>query len=208
MYHVTRQSFGVCKLYCKDSNENKFQEISIYVTSFIFFLIGYLRFYIPIIKEEDIILLNIIVGVLFTSLCIYYLIKYKYSENFLVFLTGCLIFYPICFVSSPVHAIIMGVTMHYTQYLYLTYNICNLRQKRELEIEKKTSFQSIIKIFIYNNLLRYYNVRTFITGKSRRYLFKTINNITFSGTDASFLSRLNYGNLVINTTEKTHYHTY
>jgi len=143
MYHVTRQSFGVCKLYCKDSNENKFQEISIYVTSFIFFLIGYLRFYIPIIKEEDIILLNIIVGVLFTSLCIYYLIKYKYSENFLVFLTGCLIFYPICFVSSPVHAIIMGVTMHYTQYLYLTYNICNLRQKRELEIEKKPHFNRL-----------------------------------------------------------------
>ena len=27
----------------------------------LFFLIGYLRFYIPIIKEEDIILLNIIV---------------------------------------------------------------------------------------------------------------------------------------------------
>ena len=44
-----------------------------------------------------------------------------FSENFLTFVTGCLIFYPMCFVSNPVHAIIMGVTMHYTQYLYLTY---------------------------------------------------------------------------------------
>ena len=56
-----------------------------------------------------------------------YLFKFGFSENFLIFLTGCLIFYPICFVQNPVHAIIMGVTMHYTQYLYFTYKVCDLR---------------------------------------------------------------------------------
>jgi hypothetical protein len=147
MYHVTRQSFGVCKLYCKEPNENKFQEISIYVTAFIFFLIGYLRFYVPIIKEDDLLFLNLIVSIIFISLCIYYLNRFRYSQNFLVFLTGCLIFYPICFVSSPVHAIIMGVTMHYTQYIYLTYNICSLRKKYQLENGNKFYFQGISRYF-------------------------------------------------------------
>ena len=137
MFHVTRQSFGVSRLYCKDANENKFQEISIYSVALIFFVIGFFRFYLPIIDEEKILPMNIIIGILFVILCIYYLIKFKYSDNFLVFLTGCLIFYPMCFVNNPVHAIIMGVTMHYTQYVYLTYNICSLRQKNYSENNKE-----------------------------------------------------------------------
>jgi len=131
MFHVTKQSFGVCKLYCKEINENKFQEISIYSLAFIFFLIGFFRFYLPIIDEKNLVSINIIIGILFIFLCCYYLFKHNYSEKFLVFLTGCLIFYPMCFVGNPVHAIIMGVTMHYTQYIYLTYNICALRKKNE-----------------------------------------------------------------------------
>ena len=137
MFHVTRQSFGVSKLYCKDVNENKFQEISIYSIALIFFVIGFFRFYLPVIDEEKILSMNIVIGIMFSILCIYYLIKYKYSDNFLVFLTGCLIFYPMCFVNNPVHAIIMGVTMHYTQYVYLTYNICSLRQKSHSENNKE-----------------------------------------------------------------------
>ncbi|MDA8822783.1 hypothetical protein N9N34_03570, partial [Candidatus Pelagibacter bacterium] len=157
MFHVTRQSFGVCKLYCKEPGENKFQEIAIYTTSFIFFLIGYLRFYLPIITEENILLLNIVVGTLFSALCLYYLIQYKYSQNFLVFLTGCLIFYPMCFVSSPVHAIIMGVTMHYTQYIYLTYNIYNLRKINQFEESKqpysKIASRYVLTIILYASLM-------------------------------------------------------
>ena len=32
-------------------------------------------------------------------------------------------FFPICFVDKPIHGIVMGVTMHYVQYLALTYKI-------------------------------------------------------------------------------------
>jgi hypothetical protein len=153
MFHVTRQSFGVCKLYCKEINENRFQEISIYTTALIFFLIGFFRFYLPIIEEKHILSLNIVIGVFFICLCLYYLKKYKYSENFFVFLTGCLIFYPMCFVDNPVHAIIMGVTMHYTQYIYLTYNIYDLRKKNEFEINRQTFsakfFNYFLIIFLY-----------------------------------------------------------
>ena len=148
MFHVTRQSFGVCKLYCKKIEENKFQEISIYLISFIFFLIGFFRFYMPIIDKTNILLMNMIIGFFFLIVCIVYLIKFKYSENFLVFLTGCLIFYPMCFVDSPVHAIIMGVTMHYTQYIYLTFNIYDLRNKNQFQNDGKVYLSKFFKYFV------------------------------------------------------------
>ena len=52
MYHVTRQSFGVGKLYCKNDLEKKYQEILIYIANFLFFIIGYFRFYLPLIDEN------------------------------------------------------------------------------------------------------------------------------------------------------------
>ena len=153
MFHVTRQSFGVCKLYCKNLDENRFQEKSVYLLAFIFFLIGFFRFFLPIINEENILFLNVSVGIFFISMCFFYLVKYGYSENFLVFLTGCLIFYPMCFVSNPVHAIIMGVTMHYTQYLYLTFNIYKLRKNDQVENVNKTFsdrfYNYFVVIFLY-----------------------------------------------------------
>ena len=63
VYHVTRQSFGVCKLYCKDNLEIKFQENYIYIFNFIFFIVAFLRFYMPVINEDNIITLNIIISV-------------------------------------------------------------------------------------------------------------------------------------------------
>ncbi len=120
IFHVTRQSFGICKLYCKDISEIKFQENFIYLINLLFFSIAFLRFYSQTITQEHLFALNLIICFSLALLFIFYLYKFKFSENFLTFCTGCLIFYPACFVSNPVHVIIMGVTMHYTQYLYLT----------------------------------------------------------------------------------------
>jgi hypothetical protein len=75
--------------------------------------------------------------------------KFGFSENFLIFVTGCLIFYPICFVENPVHAIIMGVTMHYTQYLYFTYNVCKMRN---------TNSQVSEKVFLTNKIYNYLGI--------------------------------------------------
>ncbi len=129
IYHVTRQSYGVCKLYCKDTEENKFQENFIYIFNSLFFIIAFFRFYYPIIDNNYLIYLNIITITLIVLTSIVYLRKFVFSENFLTFLTGVIIFYPVCFVANPVHAIIMGVTMHYTQYLYLTNYVVNTREK-------------------------------------------------------------------------------
>ncbi len=149
MHHVTRQSFGVGKLYCSDEKEKIYQEIIIYIINFIFFIIGFLRFYFPIIDGTNLIYLNITIIILLLSFFIYYIFKFGFSENFLIFVTGCLIFYPICFVENPVHAIIMGVTMHYTQYLYFTYNVCKMRN---------TNFQVSERVFFTKKIYNYLGI--------------------------------------------------
>ena len=155
IYHVTRQSYGVCKLYCKDISENKFQENFIYFFNSLFFVIAFLRS-LSINKKSDLIILNIIVLFLILIVSIYYISKYKFSENFLTFLTGVIIFYPTCFVTNPVHAIIMGVTMHYTQYLYLTsYVVNNRKKKAQIENGEKNKlyYNYLFIIIIYSIIM-------------------------------------------------------
>lgn len=134
IYHVSRQSFGIAKLYSNNSEELKNIEIIIYFWNIFFFFIGFLRFYYPFITTQYINILNILVIIILFLNFVYYLQKFKFTENFLILFTGVIIFYPICFVSNPVHAILMGVTMHYSQYLVLTYKIT---KNRELEFNNK-----------------------------------------------------------------------
>ena len=155
MYHVTRQSFGVGKLYCNDDKEKRYQELLIYVINLIFFIVGFFRFYFPIINETNFIYLNISVIFLLLSFFVYYIVKFGFSENFLIFVTGCLIFYPICFVENPVHAIVMGVTMHYTQYLYFTYNVCKMRNANN-QVSEKVFFSK--KIYNYLAIIIFYSI--------------------------------------------------
>ena len=147
MFHVTRQSFGVCKLYTKKQSEIKFQEIFIYILNFSFFFVGFFRFYLPLISSENIFLLNLITLILLFIILLFYLYKFSLSDGFYTFCTGLIIFYPICFVENPVHAIIMGVTMHYTQYLYLTHKVFKGRENND---EKKSNkFNYFITIIFY-----------------------------------------------------------
>ena len=155
IYHVTRQSFGVGKLYCNDDKEKRYQELLIYVINLIFFIVGFFRFYFPIINETNFIYLNISVIFLLLSFFVYYIVKFGFSENFLIFVTGCLIFYPICFVENPVHAIVMGVTMHYTQYLYYTYNVCKMRNANN-QVSEKVFFSK--KIYNYLAIIIFYSI--------------------------------------------------
>ena len=151
MYHVTRQSFGVCKLYTKEISQIKYQENFIYIFNFIFFLIGFFRFYFPIITTNHLFLLNILIFILISTTLIIYYFKYQISDSFYTFVTGLIIFYPICFVANPVHAIIMGVTMHYTQYLYLTHKVFKGRQQDQIIQTSKLTYLGVI--FIYAILM-------------------------------------------------------
>ena len=147
MYHVTRQSFGVCKLYTKEISQIKYQENFIYIFNFIFFLIGFFRFYFPVIDINQIFTLNIVIIILiFLTLAIYFF-KYVITDSFYTFVTGLIIFYPICFVANPVHAIIMGVTMHYTQYLYLTHKVFKGRHQDKIIQTSKSTYIGVISVY-------------------------------------------------------------
>jgi hypothetical protein len=150
IYHVTRQSFGIAKLYSNNSIELKNIEFIIYFWNIIFFFVGLLRFYYPLITTESIDMLNIFIIFILSINFLYFLIKFKFTQNFLILFTGVVIFYPICFVNNPVHAILMGVTMHYSQYLVLTYKII---KNRELEIDKNKKNYYFIFVTIFYSIL-------------------------------------------------------
>jgi len=144
-FHVTRQSSGISKLYIKDINQKKFQEVSIYIYGSVLFLIGFLRFYYPIINEDHIFIINIFMIFLLSIFLIIHL-KFYGSNEIFPFITGMIIFYPICFVTNPIHAIIMGVTMHYSQYLILTYQI---KSRRNIFNSKKIKYYFFVFVFAY-----------------------------------------------------------
>ena len=150
IYHVTRQSFGIAKLYSNNPIELKNIEFIIYFWNIIFFFVGLLRFYYPLITTESVNMLNIFIIFILSINFLYYLIKFKFTQNFLILFTGVIIFYPICFVNNPVHAILMGVTMHYSQYLVLTYKIT---KNRELEIDKNKKNYYFIFVTIFYSIL-------------------------------------------------------
>ena len=163
VYHVTRQSYGVMNLYTADFSEKKNFANIIYFFNFLFFVIAFFRFYFPIIQNDHLLILNFVIILTLILVLIFELNKFGFSENFLTLITGVFIFYPVCFVSNPVHAIIMGVTMHYSQYLYLTNKVITKRTS-ETNNEKTSHlyrfwfiiiiysiFMSIISIFGKND---------------------------------------------------------
>ena len=180
IYHVTRQSFGICKLYCKNEQESKFQSNLIYFFNLIFFLIAFFRFYTPIIQNEHLILLNIFVIFLLLVIIFYYLRKFGFGENLFVFITGCVIFFPACFVSNPIHVILMGVTMHYTQYLYLTTRVNKLRVENFENDAKKIKnklFYFMFTIIIYALIMTFFSSM----GKLENEIYKSLIFIPILG---------------------------
>ena len=175
MYHVTRQSFGICKLYSSKFHEINFQEIFIYIFNFIFFLVGFFRFYFPIIETQHLISLNIFILLFILLTVVFFIYKFKSTENVYTFITGLIIFYPICFVGNPVHSIIMGVTMHYTQYLYLTHKVYKGRSSNDTAQTSVTNYLGMIIFYsIIMSLLSLF-------GKSSSEIFSQLIIIPIIG---------------------------
>ena len=152
VYHVTRQSYGVMNLYTKNSVEKKNYANLIYIFNFLFFIIAFFRFYIPIITSEHLLILNIFIIFILFLIFALQIRKFGFSENFLTMAAGILIFFPVCFVGNPVHAIIMGVTMHYSQYLFLTSKV--IKKRSEPNVDKnKNYFTRFIVILICYSLI-------------------------------------------------------
>jgi hypothetical protein len=175
MYHVTRQSTGVSKLYIRDVKEKKLHVSLIYTYNIILFLVGLLRFYLPIISNDKLLILNLILITIFIIIIMFCYLRFKKIDNLFTLSTGLLIFFPIAFVNNPVHAIIMGVTMHYSQYLILT-SAVGLRRIQEKNVIKKGSLLKdyLVKfigiIFIYSIIMTLFSY----FGKSDSYFLKEL----------------------------------
>jgi hypothetical protein len=155
IYHVTRQSFGVAKLYSNNSIELKNIEITIYLWNIIFFFVAIFRFYYPFITAEHLNILNICIIIILFLNFVYYLLRFKFNSNFFILFTGVIIFYPACFVDNPVHVILMGVTMHFSQYLAFTYKVT---KERQLKDNKKNNLSFIIKITLYSTIMTIFSL--------------------------------------------------
>ena len=177
MYHVTRQSYGIMNLYTKAPLEKTHYSNIIYTFNFLFFLIAFFRFYMPVIQEENLIILNFVI---ISSMLIIFWFEFKkfgFSENFLTLITGVLIFYPVCFVANPVHAIIMGVTMHYSQYLYLISKVINKRNSENDFNKKSKIFSFLFVIVVYSLIMSILS----IFGKNDSEFLKTLIFIPITG---------------------------
>ena len=166
IFHVTRQSVGVCKLYSKGLGGFNYQESSIYLFNIAFIIIGFLRFYLNVDLFSNLILLNILVlGLIILNLIVYNLI-YKNFENSLTMLTGILIFLPVCFVEKPIHVILMGVTMHYSQYLIITSKVNFARNGKLIK-----SFKNLIKNLFTSKFLYFLLIYSLVMTS-----FSTLSN--------------------------------
>ena len=185
IFHVTRQSVGICKLYKNNENEVKYQEYIIYIFNFLFFIIGILRFYVPLINEENIFIINFsILLSLIITFSIFYLM-FKNIENLFTLITGVIIFLPICFVDKPIHAIVMGVTMHYTQYLALTYKISSKRKLEKSMVSVDNNFNFFgIKNFNFILIILLYGLFMALLSagsSSSNELFKSLLVVPITG---------------------------
>ncbi len=177
MYHVTRQSYGIMNLYTKKPLEKNHYSNIIYVFNILFFFIAFFRFYMPIISENSLLILNCIVILTMLIVFLFEFKKFGFSENFLTLITGVLIFYPVCFVVNPVHAIIMGVTMHYSQYLYLTSKVINKRNVENNPNKKSKIFSFLFIIIVYSLVMSILS----IFGKNDSEFLKTLIFIPITG---------------------------
>ena len=141
IFHVTRQSIGISKLFASNFEQINFQKYVIYGVNILFFIVGILRFNLTNLIQLDTFYITSFVIVVISISSIIFLIKFKDFGNLLTLITGCLIFLPICFMEKPIHALVMGVTMHYSQYLVLTLKVHEGRKKDpDIKMESKNSF--------------------------------------------------------------------
>tara|TARA_Y200000002_G_C22609845_1_gene633269 strand:- start:236 stop:1087 length:852 start_codon:yes stop_codon:yes gene_type:complete len=141
IFHVTRQSIGISKLFASNFEQINFQKYVIYGVNILFFIVGILRFNLTNLIQLDTFYITSFVIIVISISSIIFLIKFKDFGNLLTLITGCLIFLPICFMEKPIHALVMGVTMHYSQYLVLTLKVHEGRKKDpDIKMESKNSF--------------------------------------------------------------------
>ena len=144
-WHVTKQSVGICKLYSDNLFEIKFQAIAINIVNLLIIIFGAVLYLsLGIISFETAKNLGILICLTSFLIFFYQIIRFKNLENGLTTLTGLIIFLPSFFVMKPIHALLAGVTMHYSQYLSITLRVfLNKKKIKFFEIDFISFFKKI-----------------------------------------------------------------
>ena len=176
LFHVTRQSIGIIKIYSTRKVNLSVELAYIYIINILCAIVGLCRFIIPInliIMNRTIISITIILFACTYLLLIIFRIRKFVSLHFLgSLITGTLLYLPLLFANTIQDAFAMGVGMHYSQYLALVIpinirrlnaNIDNINNNliNDIDIHK-----ILVKIIIY--LVCYSSVMLFFTF-SKKY---------------------------------------
>jgi len=136
-FHVTRQSVGIFKIY--ENNPINLDEYLIYSSTIFWSLLGFTRFLaLPFLKNSSYIeyfnILNMaivpigILGLIITGVVLLIRgLKFNNALQTASLATGMLMFAPIVFVEYPQDATIIGVGMHWCQYLALNFKLYFLK---------------------------------------------------------------------------------
>jgi len=165
VFHVTKQSIGVLRLYENKEIGLNFKIHSIYIFNALFFLIGFFKFYTNTIDEITMVYVNYVVYLSLILTIILFYFKYRDLRKIFLMISGIIIFLPICFIENPVHGILMGVTIHYSQYLIITAKVKIGREGFKIEslfeLTKKLSKSNFLKfILIYSLLMTFFSIST------------------------------------------------
>jgi len=160
IFHVTRQSSGILKILSKGKLSG---------LDSVFLWAGNIVCFIEIFRvivlelENSNVFLMVFSGLTFVY-CLYQLLwcneKNKHTKIGCM-ITGLLMFSPIFFTKNILAVLVLGVSMHYCQYLYLTYRIVEGRGK-PIHVNKKTIANSIIYcaffIIVFSGFITYISV--------------------------------------------------
>jgi len=154
-FHVTRQSIGVYRLF--GGKHNDWNECAIYMASFGFIGIGFIRFEFDrlplpstLLSLVDFLLLPGTLA-LVAAIGVYLMITFRHAvglKRWFAVLTGCAIYMPYTFVSVPQDAIAIGVGMHWCQYLAINYAVYHRRAESASAMRKNLSENAAIVVLI------------------------------------------------------------
>jgi len=163
VFHVTKQSSGIIKVYAKDTDERINSEKisnSLYFISTIIIIYGLLKFVLKIKSIEGYSLhinLFAMAYILISNFYFYFILKFKNIRSLTSYMTGILMWMPLLWVDKIYHAFAMGVGMHYVQYLAITLTIYyrknNIKEMREKISDNKFLYMFIGYLLIYSLIM-------------------------------------------------------
>ena len=173
IYHVTRQSAGICKLYSKNLEVGLFQERFLYIFNALVFL-GILLFHLlKIISVEQAQIFGFFMFLAGICICLFQYFKYKNIENSLITFTGLAMFIPGFFVNEAIHALLAGITMHYTQYLALTMKLTLSKLKNNIIDNKVLGIKSYFLLILTYGIIAT-GLTMFASKNNQEQVFSTL----------------------------------